>query len=314
MWRLRSAKWGGNARDARKKRRAVRPPSGLVGATPPNRRRGARALVVCGAVITAATLALFTRDVVAAAPGEPTAPAADPGRPPSNGGAPSVGGDAGRVVPASAHPLAGVSSIIEADVAAMRHEYADEIGPRTVIKLSNILVHAGATPTGTEFSQLGGPLPNGQIVHVWELPRFSIGSRYVLFLTAVPWFHTPVWGGLAFRVERFSTKTIVLGPQGAPVLQFAPSGVRFAATRLVDSPLDFATPFSAQPRLPTITDTHPDVVAALSKDEFVQAAVFASIDIGAPLGHPVSLAPTSSKHWSSHASPVPWPNTKGATP
>lgn len=129
------------------------------------------------------------------------------------------------------HPLADIGLIMEADVAAMRHQYDPYRGPRQIISLANTVVYAGAAPQGSEFSQVGGPMPDGSFIEITGLPRYSLGSRYIFFFSNVPWQFTPVWAGLAFRIEKFPNKTIVLGTNGRPVVKFAASGVRFGADR-----------------------------------------------------------------------------------
>ncbi len=219
--------------------------------------------------------------------------------------------DAAAVVQPRRHILADVASIIEADVVAMRFAYDDRGGPRTVIRIENTVVHAGLAGEGEEFSQQGGPMPDGRYLTVSELPRFSIGSRYILFLTRFPWVLTPVWAGFAFRIEQFPKKSIVVGPNGAPVLAFDASGVRFGATHVVPSaPYDLDNPFAPEPRSAEVTETDPDVVAALSPKEFVQAAISTAQNAGAMLGASVSYSPDPSLKWDT----IPISPAPGFTP
>jgi hypothetical protein len=181
------------------------------------------------------------------------------------------------------HPLAGVASIIEADVIAARYTFDDSLGPRTEVTLDNIVVHAGNAPAEKVFSQLGGPLPNGHYMGISELPVLHPGSRYILFLAATPWFYTPIWTGLAFRVEPIGDRKIVLGLHGRPVLSFDSTGVRFGSTQMVD-PQTQKDPLQPLPRVASFSASLPDVANALDASTFGQAAMAAAKTVGAPLG------------------------------
>ena len=181
------------------------------------------------------------------------------------------------------HPLAGVASIIEADVTAARYTFDDSLGPRTEVTLDNIVVHAGNAPAEKVFSQLGGPLPNGHYMGISELPVLHPGSRYILFLAATPWFYTPIWTGLAFRVEPIGDRKIVLGLHGRPVLSFDSTGVRFGRTQMVD-PQTQKDPLQPLPRVASFSTSLPDVANALDASTFGQAAMAAAKTVGAPLG------------------------------
>lgn len=181
------------------------------------------------------------------------------------------------------HPLAGVASIIEADVIAARYTFDDSLGPRTEVTLDNIVVHAGNTSTERVFSQVGGPLPNGHYFGISELPVLHPGSRYILFLTATPWFYTPIWSGLAFRVESIGDRAIVLGLHGRPVLSFDSTGVRFGRTQIVD-PKTQKDPLKPLRKAASFNTSLPDLANAMDSNAFGQAALDAAKKVGAPLG------------------------------
>jgi hypothetical protein len=195
------------------------------------------------------------------------------------------------------HPLRDVAAIIEFDVAATRHDFDSRLGPRLVVTIANPVVHAGLAPAESEFRQAGGPLPDGHFSIISELPRFAAGGRYIVFLPAIPWFFTPATAGLAFRVERFSTKSIVTGMAGTPVLGFDCTGIRFGRTRVVQDRPDLAAPLAAPTRVAGVTEADPDVAAALTREQFVANAMAAAQAAGAKLGAPVTLTPDPTRTW-----------------
>jgi len=197
------------------------------------------------------------------------------------------------------HPLAGVASIIEADIVDAQYTFDTSIGPRTSVTLDNIVVHAGNAPREKVFSQLGGPLPNGHYVRVSDLPVLHPGSRYILFFGASDSFYTPVWADLAFRVEAIGGRRIVLGPQGHPVTSFNSKGVSFGATQIVD-PMTERDPLKPLARVTSFSASLPDIAAALDASSFGQAAKEAAKAVGAPLGTP-SLRAAPRVQWNVEA-------------
>ncbi len=193
------------------------------------------------------------------------------------------------------HPLAGVASIIEADVIAARYTYDESLGPRTEVTIENIVAHAGNAPSEKVFSQTGGPLPNGLYMGIAELPVLHPGSRYILFLAATPWFYTPVWAGLAFRVEPIGDRRIVLGLHGRPVLSFDSTGVTFGRTQIVNPQMQ-KDPLKPLPKLASFNTSLPDIASALDSKAFGQAALDAAKKVGAPLGT-TSLRATPHTPW-----------------
>jgi hypothetical protein len=202
----------------------------------------------------------------------------------------------------SPHPLADVASIVEADVAKVTTAFDATLGPRLVVELTNVVVHAGAPLPETTFSQLGGPMPDGRYVEVKELPEFTAGARYILFLSKQASIYTPVWARLAFRIEQLSTKAIVLGPDGEFVLHLGTDGVRFGKTKLIADNHDRATPLAAHVFDKSAAESDADVASAMSPQEFIAAAKQAASAVGAPFGAPISLRPSANARW--HATPT----------
>lgn len=195
------------------------------------------------------------------------------------------------------HPLLGVASIVQGDVIKVWNDFDQRLGPRTYVTLSNIVVLAGSSLPAPTFSQLGGPLPNGTFVEVSELPRFSVGARYVLFFGKQASLFTPVWARLAFRLEQAGGKDIVLGPDGQSVLQFNIDGVRFGQKSLLVENNDLTNALTPQPLRADIASSDPDVASAMTPAQFVDAAKQSASSIGAPLGDAISLEPPQSAQW-----------------
>lgn len=185
--------------------------------------------------------------------------------------------------------MAGVASIIEASVSGIRNSFDDVTGPRTVISLADIKVLAGSTPSSTEFSQLGGPLPDGGEVTTSELPEFSVGTRYILFFGRRASLYTAVWSQLAFRVGRVGAKSFVLGPAGRAVRAFSATGVRFGETPLIEQPSEQNAKATGSSLISGLTATNPEVSAALDEDQFISNAVQAVLTVGGALGEPATL-------------------------
>lgn len=211
-------------------------------------------------------------------------------KPTSKSAAPSVA----RQAP---HPLSGVSSIVEADIAKVWNEVDEKLGPRTFVELSNVVVHAGRPPSTKVFSQLGGPDSEGRLVQVKELPTFTQGARYVLFFGKEASVYTPIWARLAFRIEKVNKKSIVLGPDGTAVTRFGVEGVQFGGTRLVTPNTELSKGLKAEAFAADKAAAAPELSRAVAAADFVAAAVEATLEVGGPLGETFTLAPKSDVRW-----------------
>jgi hypothetical protein len=202
-----------------------------------------------------------------------------------------------QTTPAKKRLLSGVASIVEADIVGARYVYDDTYGPRTIATLSNIKVLAGTAIKTTEISQLGGPLPSGDIVTVAELPVLTPKSHHILFLMDGPWYFTPIWAGLAFRVERISGRDIVMTNEGHPVLSFSSRGVGAGNTQLL-SPRDELDPLQPASVLTTANISAADVGAALDRSSFLTAAIqTVTADGGLSPSASVSSTPIVNGRW-----------------
>ncbi|MBX3185276.1 MAG: hypothetical protein KIT72_16435 [Polyangiaceae bacterium] len=205
-----------------------------------------------------------------------------------------------RVAP---HPLAGVTSIVEATIESTWSEFDDRLGPRLFVKLSDLTVHAGRPPSKHTFSQLGGSLPDGRYVEVTELPELATGARYVLFFGRSASMYTAIWARLAFRLEQTKEKTIVLNPDGLPVLRFDADGIQYGQTSLlVESVEEPSDPKLAKVPGPAafsleLAEASSEVKNAVSASQFVSGAVRATLKAGGPLGDEFTLEPPADVRW-----------------
>jgi hypothetical protein len=139
-----------------------------------------------------------------------------------------------------------------------------------------VVVHRGSAPKELTFTQYGGQLPDGSFVGAAELPVLTPGSRYVLFLGGTPWFYTPVWAGLSFRVEKVGERSIVLGPHGRAVTSFGVQGVKFGTKEVVDYS-NHPDPRFALARANVVAN---DIADAVDKDSFLTSAQTAMDAVG----------------------------------
>jgi hypothetical protein len=251
------------------------------------RRRRRYMVVILGAAALAVCASLFRSAQSNTQTGDQSGPAQPPSvRPPA-------------IEPKATpfHPLADVASIVEADVAKVTTAYDDRLGPRRVIELTNIVVHAGAPLPETTFSQLGGGLPDGRYVEIHELPEFSAGSRYILFFSKQASVYTPVWARLAFRIEQLSNKPIVLGPDGHMVVHIGSDGIRFGAAKLIADSADRRDPTAAHVFDKSAAELDADTPFAVGPRDFVDTARQVAMSVGAPLGAGISLAPSPNVRW-----------------
>lgn len=251
--------------------------------------RSRSTFVVAGFAALAACATLV--QTACSTPGQ-TADATGRAQQPSVAPAPPAGP---KVVPP--HPLADVASIVEADVAKLSTSFDDRLGPRLVVELSNIVVHAGSPLPGTTFSQLGGPLPGGGYVEVKELPEFTVGARYILFFSRQASLYTPVWARLAFRVEQLSTRAIVLGPDGTVVHHIGTDGVRFGSTKLIADNPDRSRPLTSHVFNSRAAESDAEVASAVTPEDFIDAAKQAASAVGASFSAPISLKPAADAQW-----------------
>ena len=197
------------------------------------------------------------------------------------------------------HPLRDVASIFEATVVKTWNAYDDRLGPRMYVALGDVQSHLGDTPRQTVFSQLGGEFPDGRFLDVSGVSEFDLGSRYFIFVGRQASVPTPVWGGLAFRLEEVGGKRLVIGPDGTAVTRFSGGRMEFDE-RVLIPPWDDLAIFRDRPkrRLPLgLAEDSPGVKGALTAEEFLAEAVQATVELSDVVGVSVDLEPSDAVRW-----------------
>jgi hypothetical protein len=191
--------------------------------------------------------------------------------------------------------LASTAAVVEGTVAErVSYTYDEMAGPRTVATLVDVRPIFGrydgrdlAVPT------LGGPINEKKQLFVPELPRLTEGTRYLVFLTNIDWFFSPVVDSYAFRVETNERGVDVLIAQsGHVVLGLTKDELILSPDPVVDTQIDFARP-TAQLRL---LEGASDILAgAMSKDDFLAAV--RELASAVPIQGDYRTAPARDRVW-----------------
>lgn len=180
-----------------------------------------------------------------------------------------------RAVVDLASALAQTAAVVEATVQELRSEYSDAEGPWTRVVLSDVQVHLGALPGPAakrlELWQFGGALPNGRLVVAAELPVFTKGKRYLLFLRNTEWNVSPVVGPWALRVESAGPlgKEALFTSDGQVVLGADERGLSLGPSLYEPAPFDGS---AAPPRAAALPAALPDRGALLAALKAAMAA------------------------------------------
>lgn len=144
--------------------------------------------------------------------------------------------DSAKPIRTTEDALADAASIIEGRVVDVSFSYDPVEGPRTVTTFTDVQTHRGEKiESPVRIATLGGPLPDGRLLVIPELPEFRIGSSYIILLTGSDWFYSPVIGDYAFRVERIGGRELLVTPTGHPVVNISRTEVETAGLS-VDPP------------------------------------------------------------------------------
>ena len=166
--------------------------------------------------------------------------------------------------------LSNTAAVVEGRVSDIAYTYDSAAGPRVMATLNDVATHLGSFGERTlDVATLGGPVSQRRWLFIPELPRLTTDTRYLLFLTNVDWFYTPVVGNYIFRLEPGSQGTdVLIDPSGYAVVGVSADGLQLARNPSVDPQLDFLTPHAKQ-RL--LDDDHSQLAGAMSKDAFLSA-------------------------------------------
>jgi hypothetical protein len=142
--------------------------------------------------------------------------------------------------------LASTAAIVEGTVKENAYTFDEKAGP---------------LPLAT----LGGPINEKQGLFIPELPLLTDDTRYLVFLTNVSWFFSPVVEHYVFRLEPDANgNEFLISPSGHVVLGLSESGLQFSDDPVIDPQVDLGKPTDRNPLLDPALLT-----GALSKDRFL---------------------------------------------
>lgn len=164
--------------------------------------------------------------------------------------------------------ISNAAAIVEGRVTDNTYTYDSAAGPRTVATLIDVKTHFGTFGDGTlRVATLGGPISERRWLFIPELPRLTADTRYLLFLTNVDWFYTPVVGSYIFRLELGPRGAdVLIDPSGQAVVGVSAAGLQLMRDPVVDEKFDFLTPH-AKPRL--LDSERSRLAEAMSKEAFL---------------------------------------------
>lgn len=166
--------------------------------------------------------------------------------------------------------LANTAAIIEGTVKENFYTFDSQAGPRTVAPLVDVTMDFGRCEDRTlELATLGGPIDEKQELYVPELPRLTDDTRYLVFLTNVNWFFSPVVENYVFRLETGPRGSdVLIAPSGHAVEGLTADGLQFSDEPVVDTEVDASRP-NAKPRL--VENAAALLANAMSKESFLAA-------------------------------------------
>ena len=166
--------------------------------------------------------------------------------------------------------LANTAAIVEGMVKENSYTFDDKAGPRTVAPLVDVTTDFGRFEERTlELATLGGPINEKQELYVPELPQLTDDTRYLVFLTNVDWFFSPVVESYVFRLEKGPRGTdVLIAPSGHAVEGLTADGLEFTDEPVVDEQVDASRP-NVKPR--PVENAAELLANAMSKDDFLAA-------------------------------------------
>lgn len=204
------------------------------------------------------------------------------------------GAGAGQSLRRREHPVRGVVAIVKATVDEVWQQYDEKLGPRTKVRLRDVVTLAGREPDSDTFSQLGGPMPDGDFLSISELPTFVAGATYLIAFGKGPGVITPTWAGLVFRVLETPTgRLVVAGPGGQLVQSVSEGRLSFGSRQVVEElPLDHASGGLRGQRVDDVElKGAVEAEPAMGAVEFSEALAAMARAEGAPLGASWSTTP-----------------------
>lgn len=186
------------------------------------------------------------------------------------------------------------AAVVEGRVTDIRYAFDQAAGPRTVATLDDVTTHFGTFGDRTlAVATLGGPITPRRWLFISELPRLTTETRYVLFLTNVRWFFSPLVGDYLFRVEPDDQgREVLIDLAGRAVLGLTAAGLQLSPKPVVDMHLDFLTPHAK----PEVSPSDRAVLGrAMSKAAFLVA--LGEILRAVPLSGSFERSPAAGRVW-----------------
>jgi hypothetical protein len=120
------------------------------------------------------------------------------------------------------------AAVIEGEVSDITSTYDEKSGPWTQVTLTRVKAHLGEVQEPRLTLRVrGGPLPDGRVIVIPELPSFVRGKRYLVFLRNTSWSWSPVIGDLALRFETVAGREVLVDSRGLPCVGMDTAGLRF---------------------------------------------------------------------------------------
>ncbi len=202
--------------------------------------------------------------------------------------------DTRNVVHSTLDAISNTAAIVEGHVMDYSYAYDPASGPRTVATLSNVTTHFGDFRDHTvAVATLGGPIAERRWLFMPELPHLTVDTRYLVFLTNVDWFYTPVVGNYIFRLEPGPDGAdVLIDPSGRAVVGVSAAGLRLTPDPVVDGQLDFLTP---QVKPQVLEAERSQLARGMSKEAFLSS--IRMMLQSAPLTGEFQRLPTAGRVW-----------------
>ena len=135
--------------------------------------------------------------------------------------------DSIRAVETPLDALANTAAIVEGTVRENTYTFDPVAGPRTVATFADVTVDFGVYGDRTlQLATLGGPISDTQELFIPELPQVTDGTRYLVFLTNVDWFFSPIVENYVFRLETDPRRgvDVLIAPSGRAIVALSADG------------------------------------------------------------------------------------------
>jgi hypothetical protein len=187
--------------------------------------------------------------------------------------------------------ISQTAAVVEGAVTNIQYDYNEQDGPWTRVTLSEVRAHLGDSPSVVEIRYFGGPLPNGRMVVVSEMPTFEQGKRYMVFLRNTYWNLSPVVGDLALRAEKIGDAEVLVNADGMAVTGLGKDGVELGAALFEEPQLD------GKPSKALVQNLSKLERKPLARQGFLKALTTAMADERLAVSGKVSAQPAGEFRW-----------------